>query len=112
MSIAIPSALEAFQWSGQPKAAAWVAAASQEIRSAFPVAETIKNRLLNEAGVRFDDLIDTILLGGDDQRISQAIAAGWVRGQDDGEWEMYSNPHGMFPQIAVDRRLPAGRVTI
>jgi hypothetical protein len=112
MSVAIPSDLERFQWSKQPQAAAWVAAASQHVRMHLPMAEIIKNRFLNEAGVRFDDLIDMILLGNDDQRISDAIAAGWVRGQDDRGWEMYANPHGIFPQIAVGRNLQAERVAI
>jgi hypothetical protein len=101
-----------FSWSTQPKAAHWLDEVSQQLRAHLPMARTIKQRLLDEAGVRFDDLIDTVQIGDDEQRISDALAAGWVRGADDRGWEMYSHPGGIFPQIAVDRRLPAGRVAI
>ena len=101
MNVAISSAMEAFQWSPQPKAAAWVAEMSRRLRSKLPFAETIKQRLLAEAGVRFDDLIDTIQLQYDEPILADALAAGWVRGDDDRGREMYANPTGVFPQLVV-----------
>jgi hypothetical protein len=101
MSATIPSALEAFPWSPQPNAAAWVAEMSRQLRSRLPFAETIKQRLLAEAGVRFDDLIDTIQLRYDKQILADALAAGWVRGDEDRGRQMYTNPTGVFPQIVV-----------
>ncbi|HEX4125102.1 MAG TPA: hypothetical protein VHY37_10290 [Tepidisphaeraceae bacterium] len=101
-----------FDWSPQPGAAAWVAARSSELRRGLPFAEEIKNRLLAEAGVRFDDLIDTILIGNDEQRISDALSAGWVRGPDDHGRGMYTNPNGIFPQVAVFPLYPAQWMSI
>jgi hypothetical protein len=101
-----------FQWKPQPAAAAWVAERSNELRHGLPFAEEIKIRLLAGAGVRFDDLIDTIFIGNDELRFSEALAAGWVRQSDYRGWKMYSNPSGIFPKIAVDRKLPANRVAI
>jgi len=112
MSVAVSPGFKDFSWSTQPRAAEWVDDASRHVRAHLPIAETIKQRLLNEAGVRFDDLIDTVLLGDDKERISDALAAGWVRGQDDREWEMYAHPGGIFPQIAVNRQLPVGHLCI
>jgi hypothetical protein len=70
-----------FDWSPQPRAAAWVAARSSELRGGLPFAEEIKQRLLAEAGVRFDDMIDAICLGNNDPRIADAVSNGWVQGR-------------------------------
>ncbi len=112
--IAVPNAgsLKEFQWTPQPAAAAWMHEASRHVREQLPWAASYAQRLQNEAGVRFDDLIDTVLLGDNPERIAAAEAAGWVRGADDRGWEMYHHPDGLFPLIAVGRRLPAARIAI
>jgi hypothetical protein len=104
----VQATLQDFRWSTQPQAAAWVAGASQHVREQLPLAETIKGRLLHDAGVRFDDMIDTIILGDDRERLSAALAAGWVHAAND----VYTHPGGVFPQIAIDRQLPQGRIAI
>jgi hypothetical protein len=93
-----------FQWTPQPRAAAWVAERSRELRSGLPFAEELKNRLLAEAGVRFDDLIDTIFLGKDDPRIAGARDSGWIPVPDSRGFDLFTNPTGIFPQLAVTRK--------
>jgi hypothetical protein len=101
-----------FDWSPQPAASAWVAARSEELRRGLPFAEEIKNRLLAEAGVRFDDLIDTIFLGKEDPRVADAVACGWTHSGNAG-FDLFNNSTGIFPQLAMTRKtMPADFLSI
>ena len=111
MSNAADALLE-YQWSTQPIAGAWVRDRADELLAELPWARDFADRLYRLSGNRFYDLIDTIFLGNDDARLASAIAAGWVRGEDYRGWELYEQPKGIFPTIAVGRKMAATRVGI
>jgi hypothetical protein len=112
MSMLTANPLEAFHWEPQPAAQTWVKEALKHVTGVLPDAAALGKRLSAEAGVRLIDLIDTIIIGDDAARLDAALLAGWRQQENEREFEIYTNRLGVFPQIAVSRKLPSGRVAI
>ena len=103
MSSAADALLE-YQWVAQPAAGTWVREQAEAALAALPWARAFADRLYRESGNRFDDLIDTIFLADNDARLEDALAAGWAaNGSRDG-FDLYDQPKGLFPTIAVGGR--------
>ncbi len=101
-----------FQWTPQPAAEAWVQARFDQVLKSLPDARRLSERFRSEAGVRMIDLIDNLVIGNAPDLIEKAKDAGWTHRADEEDLEIYRNPRGMFPMIAVVRKLPATHVAI
>ncbi len=100
------------EWTPQPQAESVVRSASERVLAALAPARELAQRLLSEVGVRFTDVIDTIYLSNRSPLLTDAIGAGWQLVADDHGLLLYRNTTGVFPQIAVDSRIPVECVSI
>jgi hypothetical protein len=105
-------ALLAYQWETQPAAGKFVIEMSNVVTKSLPWAGLFAHRLYAETGNRFYDLIDSIVFGAGDDRIQQAIDAGWKKSADYGGLEVYDQEKGMFPSIAVVKKQKPGVVGV
>jgi hypothetical protein len=106
------SVLEQFKWECQPAAEKFVTEKVDTIQSKIPESSALSLRLLNEASVRFADMIDTILLHVDDANRDELRTAGWTRETDSHGFKILTNELGMFPSVALNTEQPRGTVCI
>lgn len=102
--------LEQYKWEVQPVAEAIVRDYADRLLAQIPQAAQLAQRLLDEASVRFVDLIDTIVLPSAD--LQTLASAGWTRQTEYRGWKLLDNELGMFPTIALGSSLPPGSITI
>lgn len=105
-------ALLAFHWETQPAAGKFVIESSHHVTTRLPWAAQFAQRLYSETGNRFYDLIDTIYLAPGDEKLQQAVAAGWKQTADDQGLAVYDNDKGMFPSVAVVSSQKPGKVGV
>lgn len=101
-----------FQWEPQPQAAAWLEATVQAFLARLPAASTFAEQLYDRSGVRFTDLIDTVLLSDASPRLAAARQAGWTQQRDEGRWQLLDHPQGLFPTLAIGAPGSADRIAI
>src|SRR5262245_5105074 len=99
MSTLETNPLQAFHWEPQPEAERLV----HEIVEDFVSRENgftpiFRQRLLNEAGVRLVDLIDTITLPDSNAMRGRLSEAGYIAGADP---NTFTQPNGIFPPIVL-----------
>src|SRR5205085_10313424 len=95
------AALEAFAWSPQPAAFAFVTSLCDDFLNRCPSAASLAQRMRDETGTRFVDWVDHIRLNRRDPRAQQLNSVGYqVSGEGDG-YTILSNETGMFPPILV-----------
>ena len=97
-------------WQPQPAAERVVQGALTSVCDALPIAANLRDRLLAEAGVRIGDLIDTIYVAANAPLLAAAHAVGWERAERAGQWQLWRNAKGVFPQIASSAAIATGYV--
>lgn len=108
------SVLEEFKWEVQPAAEKFVQEKVDSILSKIPEAATLAKRLMDEASVRFIDLVDTILLNTDDADRKALSAAGWTKEYRNKVCDSLHlhNQLGMFPALALSPKQAKGTCSI
>ncbi len=97
-----PNPLEQFHWEPQPEAQALVNQLVATFLSDNTFARALAERLLNEAGVRFVDIVDDITVSADGGLRQRLLSAGFVcQNQQDANREWYVQPRGIFPSVVL-----------
>lgn len=100
--------LQAFQWSPQPQAEALIHELVEEFVANHTFARTLKDRIYNEAAVRFSDLVEEIAAYADRPGLSDRLLhAGFLEDDTAGISDVFVHPGGIFPRIRLvaSRRL-------
>lgn len=96
------------RWEPQPRAGRWLGERVEELLARLPEAGSFSARLFRESGNRLVDLIDTVWLAADDDRLKDARAIGWDQHEHRDGVDVWRNPRGMFPAVATCGRTGAG----
>src|SRR5262249_7169077 len=101
-STTTPNALEQFRWTPQPAAEQLIKEIVEGILARDAVAAKFRDRMRDEAGVRFIDCIDHLVI--DQAQVPQArlIEAGFEKSDVLGG--SFLHPGGIFPPIKVSQR--------
>lgn len=89
--------LTQFAWTPQPEAEAWLHTAIVYVLDALPDARAYANRLFREAGIRFTDVIGSIVIDRGFTELHGFKAAGWEQESTD----FFANPTGIFPAVSL-----------
>jgi hypothetical protein len=105
-------ALTQFDWRPQPGAAAHVRGLADRVLARLPGARRLAERLLAEAGVRWIDLIDTIVLADTVRTAGDAARAGFAPAGVASGARIFRHPGGIFPRLALRHGFGDERVVI
>lgn len=94
--------LQAFQWSPQPQAEALIHELVEEFVANHVFARTLRDRLHNEAAVRFSDLVEEIVVYADRPGLAERLQhAGFLEDDTAGISDVFVHPGGIFPRIRL-----------
>src|SRR5687767_13047917 len=96
---AAADALTAYKWEPQPEAEALVRELVDAFLRVSPVAQALRDRLYAEAGVRFVDLVDTILVPDGPEVAERLVRAGYRKASTSDDTPHYAHAGGIFPRI-------------
>jgi hypothetical protein len=112
MSTVADNALQAFQWSPQPKAEKLVRDLVEGFLAKNAFAKELARRMKDETGTRFYDWVEVIVLAKSDTTAAKIREVGYELFHDQHGEQLYINPLGMFPRIALSAASNATQVHI
>jgi hypothetical protein len=112
MSTVADNALQAFQWSPQPKAEKLVRDLVEGFLAKNAFARELARRMKDETGTRFYDWVEVIVLPKSDTTAAKIRDVGYQLFHDQQGEQLYVNPLGMFPRIALSSASNATQVHI
>jgi hypothetical protein len=89
--------LEAFQWSRQPEAYAFIRSSADAFLKNCPPAADLAARMQRETGTRFHDWIDTIVFPLSNELRATLDAIGY---EPEGD-SVFHHPGGVFPRVGL-----------
>ena len=95
------NALQQFQWAPQPQAETLITGLIGEFLAKNSFARQFAERLRDEAGVRFADLVDSIHVAGSKELRESLSAARFVRRPQIDAEDCYVQEHGIFPTAVL-----------
>jgi hypothetical protein len=102
MSIATTNPLEQFHWTPQPAAERLLKQIVDPFLERYPEAGKLRDRMRDEAGIRFFDCIDHIIVDESEITPHHLTECGFVGSKSLGG--SYVHPGGIFPPIALGDR--------
>ena len=99
MSIATSNPLEQFRWTPQPAAEQLLKQIIDPFLQQYPEASQLRDRMRDEAGIRFFDCIDHIVADQNDLEPRHLLDSGFERSGVLGG--SYVHPGGIFPPVVV-----------
>src|SRR4051794_14080519 len=93
--------LQAYQWSRQPEAEAFLRGVVEEFLGRVAAAGELERRMEAETGTRFFDWIDSVELPQDAETHRRLIDTGFKA--EEGE-AVFRHPEGMFPRVKLSPR--------
>ena len=93
--------LESFQWTPQPQAQALITGLVDSFLSRSAFGRKLKQRLYQEAGVRFADLIDSIHVPASIATHDDLLRCSFVRRPVAGAEDRYIQGQGIFPAVVL-----------
>src|SRR5471032_3278626 len=103
------NALAAFRWSPHPEADRLVRGLAADFLNRCPAAAHLAERMLAEAGVRFIDFLDHLVVAPSAELEQRLVATGFVKRPGSDATHRWIHPGGCFPQLlsGSDTRLDA-----
>ena len=97
----VANPLEEFQWAPQPRAEVLVTGLVEEFLTRNDFARKFGRKLREQAGVRFQDMVDSIHLPKSDELVRRLEDAEFVRSPVAGAPERYVQENGIFPAVVL-----------
>jgi hypothetical protein len=101
-TVAGSNPLEAFQWQQQPQAEKLARRLVGQFVEKNGFAKTFAQKLHDEAGVRFVDMVDDLRVAASDALRDELKSAGFQKQPGTSGPEWFTHPGGMFPAILLD----------